>query len=424
MILTIVATLIVVAAGAFIYTTIAVNVEAGREDSIVSVPRVGEDAQSFMRALAGSVSQKVAAGNEITLYQNGSEIFPALLGAIAAARESIHFSTFVYEAGEIPSCFGEAFAAAARRGVEVRIVLDRRGCKKIPRDLVASMRDAGCEVRWFRGIKWYNWETYNHRTHRKLLVIDGRIAFTGGVGIADQWSGNADSPNHWRDSHVRVRGPGVAAVQAAFVDNWNEATGELPIGKSYFPSIDSEGESLVCAVQSNPVNATSAAQRSMAVLIAGAARRLWITNAYFVPSPPFVEALCAAKRRGVDVKLLLPGRYQDQPAVGRAGRHTWPRLLEGGVEIYEYKPTMIHAKTVVVDSIVSSIGSINFDPRSFALNAEFGIVVLDEALAARFEDAFVNDLRSAGRIASDHVGHLPIGDRFLDVICYWIRAQL
>ena len=424
MILTIVATLFVIAAGAFVYTTIAVNAEADREDSIVSVPRIGEDAYSFMRALAGSVSQQVVEENEITLYQNGAKIFPALLDAIGAARESVHFSTFIYGAGEIPTRFAEAFAATAKRGVEVRVVLDRRGCKKIPRNLLASMREAGCKVAWFRGIRWYNWARYNHRTHRKLLVVDGEVAFTGGVGIADQWDGNADAPNHWRDSHVRIRGPAVLAVQAAFVDNWNEATGELPVGGSYFPLTNSAGESVVCAVQSNPVNATSAAQRSMAVLIAGATRRLWITNAYFVPSPPFVQALCAAKARGVDVKVLLPGRYQNQPAVGRASRRTWQKLLAGGVEIYAYEATMIHAKTVVVDSVVSSIGSINFDPRSFALNAEFGIVTLDALLAGRFEDAFSNDLRSARRVVASDLGCLSIGDKILDVLCYWIRAQL
>jgi cardiolipin synthase len=177
-------------------------------------------------------------------------------------------------------------------------------------------------------------------------------------------------------------------------------------------------------VQSNPVNATSAAQRSMAVLISGASRRLWITNAYFVPPGPFVNALCAAKARGVDVKIILPGRYQNQPAVGRASRRTWPRLLAGGVEIYVYEPTMIHAKTVVVDSVASSIGSINFDPRSFALNAEFAIVALDPALAGLFEDAFENDLRSSRRIIADDISRLSISDRLLDLICYWIRAQL
>jgi cardiolipin synthase len=254
--------------------------------------------------------------------------------------------------------------------------------------------------------------------------VDGKIAFTGGVGIADEWDGDGDSPTHWRDSHVRILGPAVAAVQSAFVDNWNEATGELPVGENHFPELSPAGDVPVCAVQSNPVNATSSAQRSMAVLIAGSTRRLWITNAYFVPSPPFVQALCAAKSRGVDVKILLPGPYHNQPAVRRASRRTWGSLLEGGAELYEYQPTMIHCKIVIVDSSVTSIGSINFDPRSFALNAEFGVVALDRGLAKQMEDAFVDDLRSARRVTAEDLRQLPVHERILNVFFYWIRAQL
>lgn len=424
MITAIVVSLIVLAAAVFAYVTASVNAEADREDVIVSVPPVAKDVRAFMRALAGAVGEDVRDGNQIEVFQNGVEIFPALLEAIAAARDGVHFSTFVYEAGEIPTRFAAAFAAASQRGVTVRVILDRSGSKKTPPELVELMQQAGCEVRWFRGIHWFDWARYNHRNHRKLLVVDGKIAFTGGVGIADEWDGDGDSPTHWRDSHVRILGPAVAAVQSAFVDNWNEATGELPVGKKYFPELSPAGDIPVCAVQSNPVNATSAAQRSMAVLIAGSTRRLWITNAYFVPSPPFVQALCVAKSRGVDVKILLPGPYHNQPAVRRASRHTWRPLLDGNVELYEYEPTMIHAKIVVVDSTVTSIGSINFDPRSFALNAEFGIVAHDAGVAAQLEEAFVNDLRSARRVVVDDLDRLSARERILDTVCYWIRAQL
>lgn len=424
MIIAVVATLAVVALGVFAYITIAINFEADRADAVVSAPGAGDDPAAFMRALGGSSSEQPRDGNEITVYYNGSQIFPAMLEAINAARKSIHFSTFIFESGSIPSRFAASFAAAAARNVEVRIVLDRRGCKNISRQLLTSMRSAGCRVVWFRGFHWYNWARYNHRNHRKLLIIDGELAFTGGVGIADEWDGNADSPRHWRDTHVRVRGPGALMVQAAFVDNWNEATGELPVSKSYFQPPNDVGPTVLCAIQSNPVNSTSAAQRSMAVLIAGATHRLWITNAYFIPTPPFVKALCAAKARGVDVKVLLPGPWQDEPAVGRAGRHTWPRLLAGGVELYLYQPTMIHAKTVVVDSVITSIGSINFDPRSFALNNEFGIVAQDRSLAAEFETAFAADLNSAVRVSGDDLKALSVLDRALDLFFYWIRAQL
>ena len=424
MILTIVVSLAVFAAAVFVYVTASVNAEANREDAVVSVPLVTSDANAFMRALAGAASDHVMGGNKITVFQNGIEIFPALLEAIASARQSIHFSTFIYLSGHIPRQFADAFSAAAKRGVEVRIVFDKSGSKRVSPALMAQMRKAGCKIKWFRPIRWYSWARYNHRTHRKLLVVDGKLAFTGGVGIADEWDGNGDSPAHWRDTHVRVLGPAVASVQAAFVDTWNEATGELPIDEKYFPTLALAGETSMCGIQSNPVFGTSAAQRSMAVLIAGASRRLWIANAYFIPTPPFVQALCAAKARGVDVKILLPGRYHDQPAVRRASRRTWRKLLDGAVELYEYEPTMIHCKIVIVDSSVTSIGSINFDPRSFALNAEFGVVALDRALAKQMEDAFVHDLRLSRRVTAEDLRQLPLHDRLLNIFCYWIRAQL
>ena len=424
MILTVVVTLIVIAAVVFVYVTASVNAEADREAAIVSVPKVASDAEAFMRALGGSASADVIGGNRITVLQNGIEIFPALLDAIASAQHSVHFSTFIYSSGHIPIQFAEAFSAAAKRGVEVRMVFDKSGSSKVSPELMAQMRKAGCKIKWFRPIQWYSWAKYNHRTHRKLLIIDGTIAFTGGVGIADEWSGNADSPTHWRDTHVRVLGPAVASVQAAFVDNWNEATGELPIDERYFPRLTRAGETSMCGIQSNPVFGASSAQRSMAVLIAGASRRLWIANAYFVPPKPFVQALRAAKARGVDVKILLPGRYHDQPAVRRASRRTWGPLLEGGVELYEYEPTMIHCKIVIVDSSVTSIGSINFDPRSFALNAEFGVVALDRELAKQMEDAFVDDLRYSRRVTTEDLRRLPVYERVLSILFYWIRAQL
>ena len=424
MILAIVISLIAIALAVFVYTTLAVNAEADRAATVVSVPMVGDEPTAFMRSLAGSAAQTVLDGNEITVYQNGAEIFPAMLEAIASAKEHINFSTFIYESGVVPLRFANAFADATKRGVEVRIVLDGRGSKKITREAMDLMKNAGCHVSWFRAIRWNTWAKYNHRTHRKLLIIDGTTAFTGGVGIADEWDGNGEAPAHWRDTHVRVLGPAVSAVQAAFVDNWNEATGELPMGESHFPPLPVAGDTPVCAVQSNPVHATSAAQRSMAALIAGATHRLWITNAYFVPSPPFVQALCDAESRGVDVKILLPGRYHDQPPVRWASRRTWRPLLECGVELYEYERTMIHQKLVIVDGLVSSIGSINFDARSFALNAEFGVVALDAGIAKQFEQAFTNDLRYARRVAVGDLDRLSIGSRLLGIFCYWVRAQL
>ncbi len=423
-IVTIVVLLVLLAAAGFAYLTACVNAEANSDDAIVSVPSIEKDADAFMRALAGAVGQHVLGGNEMTVLQNGVEIFPALYEAMEAARDSIHFSTFIYESGSVPKSFADALSTAARRGIEVRVVLDSRGSKKIPPALITQMCEAGCQVRWFRAVQWFTWAKYNHRTHRKLLIVDGKLAFTGGVGIADEWDGDGDSPAHWRDTHVRIVGPAVAAVQAAFVDTWNEATGELPIGEKHFPILAPVGVMGICAIQSNPTNATSDARRSMAALIAGSGRRLWITNAYFIPTPPFIKALCDAKARGVEVKILVPGLYHDQPAVRRASRHTWPGLLRGNVELYEFEPTMVHAKIVVVDGTVTSIGSINFDARSFALNAEFGVVALDKGIAAQMEEAFITDLGRARRVTEEDLRRLSLWQKLRDTICYWIRAQL
>jgi cardiolipin synthase A/B len=416
--------LLLVALALAVYVTFSMNARASREDIVVSMRCVGDDEVEFMRAFNGAAGRHAHDGNAVTVFQNGAEIFPPMLEAIAAARSSVHFATFIYWGGEMPETFGAALIAAARRGVTVRAVLDSDGSAKAPKALVKRMSDAGCHVSWFQQAHWYDWGRYNHRSHRRLLVADGTVGFTGGVGIADEWSGNGDSPSHWRDTHVRITGPSVASLQAAFIDSWNSCSNELPLDAKYFPPLESHGDTTVCIVQSNPTGGTSAAQRAYAALIAGAKHTLAISNAYFIPSPPFVNALIKAKARGVDVKVITPGPYHDEPAVRRAGRRTWGRLLTGGVELYEYQRTMLHAKVVVVDDRVTSIGSINFDPRSFSLNTECAAVILDAATAANAMRAFRADLEQSRRVTMDDVGNRGFADRAADSLCYWIRAQL
>jgi cardiolipin synthase A/B len=416
--------LLVLGALLFVYVTASVNAEAGRQDDVLSVPAIATDGVEFMRAFGSVAGHLTQDSNSVELYQNGAEIFPPMLDAIATARDSVHFSTYVFEAGRIPDAFGSAFADAAKRGAEVRVILDRHGAKKIPAPLVKRMRDAGCDVQWFRRAQWYDWEEYNRRTHRRLLVIDGEVGFTGGVGIADEWDGNGDSPNHWRDSHVRVRGPAVAALQSAFVDNWNEATGELVLGARYFPTLERRGDTRVSIIQSTPANASSAAQRSVAAIIAGATHTLYITNAYFVPTPPFVRALCDARSRGVEVKVVVAGPYHNKPAVRRASRHTWSDLLAGDVGLYEHQLTMVHAKVIVADGCVTCVGSINFDPRSFALNAECAAVMLDDGIAQAATKAFSADLANSRRVTTSDIDALSILSRAIDAGAYWVRSQL
>jgi cardiolipin synthase len=330
----------------------------------------------------------------------------------------------VFEAGAVPNRFALAFSEAARRGVAVRVVLDKDGAKKADPTVIASMRAAGCDVRWYRAARWYDWNEYNRRTHRRLLVVDGEMGFTGGVGIADQWSGTGDDPHHWRDTHARITGPAVAALQRAFVDSWNDATGELVLDADLFPGLTPRGETTVCFVQSSPANATSTAQRSMAALIASARRSLSITNPYVVPTPAFVDRLCKAAARGVTVRLLMPGPYHNRPIVRRASRRTWRRLLGAGVRLFEHQRTMVHAKVVTIDDLVLCVGSINFDPRSFALNAECAAIAFDGELARAAADQFERDLVLSREVVVADLDRLSPIAKAGDAVAYWLRAQL
>ena len=411
-------------AAAFLYITLAANAEANHQDRVMSVPPIAPELDAFLRALHGATGERVVEGNTVEVFENGDEIFPPMLAAIRESVSTIHFATYVYWAGEVPREFAQALSDAARRGVIVRVVLDSEGTEPMPKQLVDQMRDAGCKVTWFRRMQWFDWMKYNHRTHRRLLVVDGKVGFTGGVGIADEWTGHAQSPSHWRDTHVRLTGPIVAALQSGFTDNWNQSTDELLLDARDYPSLPRTGDIPICSVLSTPANGVSAAERVMAALIAGATRTLYISNAYFVPTRSFSDALCAARDRGVDVRILIPGPHHDMKLVQRASRHTWPRLVEHGVGIYEYQPTMMHAKTVVADGELFLVGSINFDPRSFALNAEFGVIVVSRALAADRMRSFEADIERSTRVTTESLASFGIFNRALDALCYWARAQL
>jgi cardiolipin synthase len=309
--------------------------------------------------------------------------------------------------------------------VEVRLIVDSEGSSsRLDGALVERLRDAGCRFAWYRRAQWFDVDKYNRRTHRRLLVVDGQTAFTGGVGIADPWLGDARTPHEWRDSHVRVCGPAVRALQAGFTDNWNECTDELLLAPREYPVLERAGDVDVTVVVSTPTGGASPAQRVMGACIKAATRTLHVTNAYFVPTSAFVDALCDARERGVDVKILMPGPYHNKPLVRRASRHVWRTLVDRGVELYEHQGTMVHAKTLVLDGRVALVGSINFDPRSFALNAEAGIVAADEALAGEMERAFAGDLARSRRVDVATLDARSIGTRAGDAVLYWLRAQL
>ena len=409
----------------FIYLTLAINAAANREDLVNAAPPIGDDPSIFLRTLHGSAGEMPTMGNHVEILLNGDQIFPAMIEAVRQSKETVHFATYVWwEGKKIPDEFATLFCETARRGVAVRIVIDSEGSESMSKALLQKMCDAGCKVEFFRRLHWNTWMRYNQRSHRRLLIVDGKVAFTGGVGIADEWSGDAGAPEHWRDTHAKIRGPAVASLQAAFADNWNKASSQLLLNARDYPQLDAQGSMEVSVVASTPTSGSSAAQRTMASLIAGATKTLHITNAYFVPTPAFVKNLCDAKKRGVDVQVIVPGPYHDMPVVRYASWHSWPKLLDAGVKIFEYQPTMIHCKTAVVDGQVSLIGSINFDPRSFALNLECGVVVADAEVAAAMEAAFTSDLAECIAINAAAVRNRGVVTKARDTACYWVRAQL
>jgi len=345
----------------------------------------------FARTLGSLLGPAVLPGNEVVAYQNGVEIFPPMLEAIRGAEQSVTFETYIYWSGEIGRQFSEALSARAKAGVRVHVLMDWAGAGKMDDALLEAMRTSGVEIEKYHPITWYTIDRINNRTHRKLLVVDGRIAFTGGVGIADQWMGDADSPEHWRDAHFRVTGPAAAQMQTAFMENWLELRPEVLHDARYFPEIQPTGEMQAQVFSSSPDGGSEKMRLLYLLAIAAAKDSIHLASSYFVPDDVSVAALSAAAKRGVRVEVLLPGPIMDVKVVQKASRSLWGDLLAAGVTIREYQPTMLHTKVMIVDSYFLSVGSTNFDDRSFRLNDETNLNVLDETLAREQVEVFAQD---------------------------------
>ena len=352
---------------------------------------VGSDA--FLRATEAITSSAISPGNRARILINGDEIFPAFIEAIAAAKESVNLLTYVYWHGEIAREIADAICERAQQGIEVNVLFDAVGSAKMGRELTGQMRDAGVNLAIFRPPKPYAIRRLNNRTHRKLCIVDGQVGLIGGVGIADEWTGNAQDPDHWRDTHVRVRGPVVRGLQGAFAENWLEATGDVLVGPEYLPDLEPlEGGCKMQLVRSSAGVGDTNVEALYFLAIACARASINLTAAYFAPRPAFKEALCDAATRGVEVRLLVPGSHIDKAFVRKAGRGSYEELLECGVQIWEYCPTMLHAKTMTIDGRWASVGSVNFDNRSFQLQDEATLCVSSPAFTATLDDQFLRDL--------------------------------
>lgn len=382
------------------------------------------DDPQFRREMGVMLGPGITQGNEVVAYNNGDEIFPPMIEAIAGAQHTINFETYIYWSGEVGQQFAQALAERARAGVKVNVIIDWVGGLKMDNDLVKTMEDAGVRVRMYRPLHWYNLGRLNNRTHRKLLIVDGRVGFTGGVGIADVWSGHAQDPEHWRDMHFRARGPVVAQIQAAFNDNWIKATGEVLNGEAYFPPLERVGDMDAHLFISSPAGGSESMHLMYLLAIAAANRTLDVHASYFVPDELTQRALKAALGRGVRVRVLVPGKHIDSDTVRIASKRLWGELLEAGAEIYEYAPTMMHVKSLIVDGYMVSVGSTNFDVRSFQLNDEASMNVYDATFAQHMTAVFEQDIAQAKRYDYAMWKARPFKEKVMETIVIPLRSQL
>ena len=378
----------------------------------------------FRREMGVMLGPSILHGNHVTDLENGVEIFPAMLEAIRGAQHTVTFETYIYWEGEVGQWFADALSERARAGVEVNVTIDWVGSVSMDASQLKEMEDAGVHVQRYRPLHWYNLARMNNRTHRKLLVVDGRIGFTGGVGIGDPWQGNAQDPDHWRDMHFRIEGPVVAQMQAAFNDNWIKTTGRILNGDAYFPPIESAGDMDAHLFISSPAGGSESMHLMYLMSIAAAEHSIDLAAAYFIPDELITQALIAARHRGVRIRVLLPGPKTDSDAARIASKSGWGPLLLAGVEIHEYQPTMFHNKMLIVDRELVSVGSTNFDLRSFQLNDEASLNVYDRDFAQRMTAVFEADLALGKPYDYESWENRPWTEKFAETFILPLRSQL
>jgi cardiolipin synthase len=364
------------------------------------------------------------AGNKIELLQNGDEYFPAMLEAIHSARKTVNFEAYIVYSDAIGRQFRDAFIECAHDGIEVRVLLDGIGSGwKLNNSDVGMMRKAGCKFSYYHPTRSWRVDRTNRRSHRRILVVDGKVGFTGAVGFAEKWSGHAQDKNHWRDAQVQIEGPLVAKLQSAFQEHWIKTFGEELSGAGQFPALAAAGDSKAQVVLSHSFS-MAPIPLLQAVAFAAAEKRIWITNAYCTLTEDQVDLLVKAVRRQVDVRLILPGANDDQPLTKSAGRGAYGRLLKGGVKIFEYQPTMIHEKSMVIDGLFSLFGSSNLDARSSEINEELDIAVYDKNFGRAMEAVFEKDLTQSQMYTLQQFQSRSLWERTTEWFMFPFRSQL
>jgi cardiolipin synthase A/B len=396
---------------------------------IKDMPNIVLGEPSFYPTLAAHTDASIIAGNRVELLLNGEQIFPAMLQALRSAQKSITYAQYLYEDGAIAYEIAEAFAERCRAGVQVKILLDSIGAGSIPKDIPDLWKKSGCQLEWFRPVKVWQFITpwqvfrYNHRSHRRILVIEGRIGFTGGHGVGEAWTGNGRTAEHWRQTDVRVEGPIVQQLQAAFVESWRRTTGNMLGDDAYFPALDTHGKVYTQIVKSSPVGGSFESYLLFLLSITSAQKSIHIANPYFLPDDRIEEALINAVKRGVRVVVLTPEKG-DHTTTSSASRNGFGPYLLGGVEIYEYHPALMHTKAMVVDGIWATVGSANFDNRSAAINEEINLVVYDAGFAGQLEKSFQEDLKYSKKLTYEEWNSRPLIHKILELFTIPVKEQL
>ena len=378
----------------------------------------------FERAMSVLLGPPLLPGNQVEVLLNGDRIFESMLKAIRSAKKTITFETYIYWSESIGREFADALTERAKAGVKVHVLLDWVGSVKIEGKLLDEMKASGIEVERFHKPHWTHLPRLNNRTHRKILVVDGLVGFTGGVGIADQWRGDAQDADHWRDTHFRAEGPVVAQMQAVFGDNWTKATSRVLHGDSYFPAQQRRGDLRAQMFSSSPTGGSESMHLMYLLAITAARTSIELSSSYFVPDELAVNALAAAAKRGVKVRIITPGTEIDSDVVRNASRARWGALLEAGIVIAEYQPTMFHCKVLVVDGLFVSVGSTNFDNRSFRINDEANLNILDAAFAKRQTEVFDADMKRAKVITFDAWKNRPLRQKAVEHLASLLGDQL
>lgn len=404
---------------------VVLNLQGSEKQVEQTVPRLyNVQDEQFVRAMGVLLGPAILQGNRVDVLLNGDEIFPSMLSGIRSAERSITFESYIYWSGSIGREFADALSERARAGVKVHVLLDWLGSSKLDPTQLAEMQESGVSVQRFHAPLWYRLDKMNNRTHRKVLVVDGKVGFTGGVGIADAWAGRAQDADHWRDTHFRAEGPVVAQMQAVFMDNWIKVTGEVLHGADYFPPLSRRGDAAAQMFSSSPEGGSESMHLMYLLAITGAQDSIRLSSAYFVPDDLTLKALVAAAHRGVHVQIIVPGKHMDAETVRRASRARWGDLLQAGVEIFEYQPTMYHCKVMVVDGVWMSVGSTNFDRRSFSLNDEANLNITDSDLAARQITVFEQDIAKSTAITYSEWQQRPLVEKMIEHTASLLRMQL